>query len=693
MGSRDQPSHERAVTGRYLPGLDGLRALAIAGVFAYHLGYRWASGGYLGVDLFFVLSGYLITSLLVEERLSLGAIRFGHFWGRRARRLLPGLLVMLVAVVIFVNLSSGGLPIDWARLREEGIATIGYVANWQLLFSHQSYFDRFAVQSPLQHTWSLAIEEQFYLVWPLAIAVLMRLGRGRFGWRHSGLVVTLGGAALSASWMAWLWAHHVGANRLYYGTDTRAFDLLLGAALAIVTAGRPQPSAAARRLLHVGSVASLCLLGAAWATAGLPNGLPRPWMFEGGMALCALAGTAVVADVRLFERGYLAKVLSLGPVRYVGKISYGLYLWHWPVIVELTASRTHTSGLALTALRVGVAGVLAAASFHLIESPIRRGWLLAASRRVRAALVPASMLVTGIVVVIATVPPPVATASVGRTVRASRTAQQTIPGQGHVIGKGIYLGFRPSPSHRLRILVLGDSVMLSEAPAIEALFDSTHQVVVSNHSQWGFGLTTLKGWPAQVSSWIAQAHPDLVVAMWSWDNTAVAAHPRAYIKVIERFVRLVTRPGDGVQGLIFQQFPAPGPDNIKTTSQPDYPAKVASLIAGFDRLAISLTSRFPGKVMYLPLGQAVLLKGRFATWLPPEGNPAAPRSAWLRVRQVDNVHFCPAGAARYAAALMADIGPLFHLGLASPGWLEGSWTHNYLAYRFPDAGVCPNDHP
>ena len=377
MNGEGAQSPEVPLTGRYLPGLDGLRALAIAGVIAYHLGYGWASGGYLGVDLFFVLSGFLITTLLVEEWLSAGTVKLARFWGRRARRLLPALLLMVVTVVVFVATQSGGLPIDWAGLRGQALATVGYVANWQLLFTHQSYFVQFDVASPLKHTWSLAIEEQFYLVWPLVILGLMRLlskMRRTSQWRTAGLTLTIAGAVASAGWMAILWLNGASVDRVYYGTDTRAFDLLAGATLAMITVGRPQPSAGVRRRLHVAAFGALGVLAVCWVTAGQPNGLPRPWMFEGGMALCALAGALVVADVRCAEPGPLSSFLSLRPIRYVGKISYGLYLWHWPVIVELTSARTHETGVTLNALRVAVTLAIAVASYHLVEQPIRRGW-------------------------------------------------------------------------------------------------------------------------------------------------------------------------------------------------------------------------------------------------------------------------------------------------------------------------------
>jgi hypothetical protein len=299
------------------------------------------------------------------------------------------------------------------------------------------------------------------------------------------------------------------------------------------------------------------------------------------------------------------------------------------------------------------------------------------------------MAATAIVVLVGTVPPAVATASAGKVVNTT----SSVPGAGGIAGAPIVLGRQVTERHPLRILILGDSVMLSEAPAIEALFDSTKEVVVDNKSEWGFGLTNVKDWATVVPQWIAQARPDIVLCMWSWDNAFFAAHPATYRAELESLIRTMLKPGDGVKGIVFQQFPAAGPNQVLTESAPDYDARVSALINGFDALTDSLTRQFPGQLLYLPIGSSVLLNGKFATWLPPEGQPDAPASAWIRVRQVDDVHFCPAGAARYAAALLADIGPMFKLGKPSPDWSTGPWTDNYLAYRYPSTGDCPDDHP
>ncbi len=278
-----------AVTGRHLPALNGLRGAAVIGVVAYHLQLGWAKGGYLGVDLFFVLSGFLITTLLLEEWVGTGRIGLAAFWGRRARRLLPALFLVVAALALYLvcNALFGGPGanglIDLSGLRGDAIATLLYVNNWHLIYAHQSYFAQFSTPSPLQHTWSLAIEEQFYLVWPLVLLLLLRLARR--GWRHVGVVVTVVLGVGSSVLMAALFHPGVDPSRIYYGTDTRLFDLMAGATIAFLAASRPQPSARARRILHMVGPAAAVVLAVFWVRAGTSGGLPTDFMFEGGGAV------------------------------------------------------------------------------------------------------------------------------------------------------------------------------------------------------------------------------------------------------------------------------------------------------------------------------------------------------------------------------------------------------------------------
>ncbi len=275
-----------AVTGRHLPALNGLRALAVIGVVAYHLQLGWASGGYLGVDLFFVLSGFLITTLLLEEWVGSGRISLARLLGTTgpavAARPLPRrgrARPLRRRQRLFGGPGANGL-IDLPGLRGDAISTLLYVNNWHAIFAHQSYFAQFSTPSPLQHTWSLAIEEQFYLVWPLVLLLLLHVARRR--WRATGVVLTVTLGVLSSILMAVLFNPGTDPSRVYFGTDTRLFDLMAGATVAFIAASRPQPNPRARGTLHVVGPVAAVVLGVFWVRAGTAGGLPTNFMFEGG---------------------------------------------------------------------------------------------------------------------------------------------------------------------------------------------------------------------------------------------------------------------------------------------------------------------------------------------------------------------------------------------------------------------------
>ena len=335
---------------RYFPALDGLRALAVAGVICYHGSLPWAGGGFLGVDAFFVLSGFLITTLLLREWRSSGdpaardpggRIDLKGFWTRRARRLLPALLLVLGAVALYAAIVAA--PDELRTIRGDGIASLFYVANWRFILSGQSYFAQFGAPSPLRHFWSLAIEEQFYLLWPLMVFGILRWRRGSV---RSLAVFSVVAATASAVLMWILYTPGQDPSRVYYGTDTRASSLLVGALLAMLMLRRPTVEhRGARWTLHAAAIGAAALLGYWWSTATEHS----DWLYRGGFVIAAVLVAVVIASVTQPNRGPLGRALSVKPLRFIGMISYGLYLWHWPVFIALSPTRVPFDGTSCSA--------------------------------------------------------------------------------------------------------------------------------------------------------------------------------------------------------------------------------------------------------------------------------------------------------------------------------------------------------
>ncbi|HET6379509.1 MAG TPA: acyltransferase family protein [candidate division Zixibacteria bacterium] len=433
----------------YRPFLDGLRAIAVGGVIAYHLDERLLPGGFLGVDLFFVLSGYLITTLLITEHARRGRIDLFGFWSRRVRRLLPALLLVLVAVAIGVAVAGDEVATEAAR--GDMLATLFYVANWRFIATDESYFAAFAAPSPVRHAWSLAIEEQFYLAWPLVVGLVL----GRFGLRSLlGVVVFLGTASVAALWL--LFGSAADPSRAYYGTDARIYQLLVGAALAVGLSGGWRS-----RILHRARPATIPALAVILAQMVFLTDEATIYYHGGGLAF-ALATAVLIGGLE--GGGRLGRLLSLRPLVAIGLISYGLYLWHWPVILAVNELLGATSALGPAAVAVAVTLILSTASYVLVERPIRRDarigrWELRPRRLL--AVVPAASASVAVVIVLATggarlpdwaTPPGVAVSS--RAPLAGATPRAPVMPSGDVDARLIGL--------------VGDSVMVSAVPALQA---------------------------------------------------------------------------------------------------------------------------------------------------------------------------------------------------------------------------------
>jgi len=465
--------------------------------------------------------------------------------------------------------------------------------------------------------------------------------------------------------------------------------------VAFIAAARPQPNPRARRTLHIIGPVAAVALGVFWVTAGTPGGLPTNFMFEGGFLLCAGLAALVVADARLVEPGPFSRVLAWRPLHFIGTISYGIYLWHWPVIVYLNGPRTGLSAWPLDLLRIAVTLAISTASYYLVERPIRhahlRGW-------VRWWGAPMAGVVTAVVIVVATIPAVADPSRVVGTTHLNTAVGRSAPGAGGDAGqRPIRLTSTPSSADPLRVLVLGDSVMHDASFGIAAALQATGEVTVATRTIDGFGLTTATNWPTSIPALIRQTRAQLIVASWSWDQygptTPNALHqPAQYTRLLRQAVSTMLTPGNGVEGVVFTEFPQSGPIPASNQAfQTAYNKERWDGVVAWNEIARKMAVYFPGQVMYFPLAGSILLNGRYSAWLPPEGNPDAPSQQWIRVRKLDKVHLCPEGSARYANALLTDMTAVFGLAPAAGDWSQGRWASD------PDfndpPGACPDDHP
>ncbi|HET6874204.1 MAG TPA: acyltransferase [Acidimicrobiales bacterium] len=672
------PTAERVGPRGHWPQLDGVRAVAIAVVVAYHLGNL--SGGWIGVDVFFVLSGYLITWILLSDGDPIGKLKW--FWGRRLRRLLPA--VVLLVLVVAVYSWAGGPGVVPAQVRAPALATLFYTANWQQIVGGHSYFARYAMPSPFQHTWSLAIEEQYYLLWPLLLGVLLILSRGPSHGRprRPVMMATAALAAGSAAWMG-LAAHMFDPNRAYLGTDTRAWELLVGGLAAMVwppghRVGTRSGGAPARW-------PSLAVLaGAGGVAAGVATaGGPPAWIWDGGLVAIALAAVALIVGAVHAPRHVLCRLLASRPLVWLGLISYSLYLWHWPTIVLMTTDTTGLSGAALLAARLAAMLSASCASYYLVERPLRTlDWRGLAGRLhvPEPAFAFAGVAAAAALIAAGTVGPHAAPSGrVGSQHFSGPTAEERL----------MRLDLQATtPARPYRVWILGDSVMFDSAPGVQAALESTGEArVVVNSAFPGWSPMRDKSWAADAVKTIATYHPQIVMGTWSWDAPQAAADPAGYEGYLEQMIGMLLTPGNGVQAVVLFQFPQAGPASTVSGS--------AATIAAWDRqtheqwawdtAAKRATAAFPGRALYLTTDRAFAPGGRFYTWLP------TPDGSWLRARKLDNAHMCPYGAAMFGALATGDLSYYLRLPPMGRGWENAAWTRDGR-YNDPP-GACPDDHP
>ncbi len=311
-------TRESSTSIRHLPALDGLRGLALLGVLFFHAGRR-AARRIPGRRSVLRFVGFLITSLLLAEHRATGRIALKPFWIRRARRLFPALLSLMPAIAMYGRFFAK--PSELASLRSDALATLGYVANWRAIFAHKSYWELFTAPSPLEHTWSLSIEEQFYVVWPLTVALVLRKLSSRFL-----LVITLILSGLSMAAMVLLYDPER-TSRVYLGTDTRAASILFGAALAILVTARTTSTDlpfAKSTVWILDGLGLLSLAGLGYAWVKLTG--DTPLLYRGGFWLTEMASLVLILCAISGSRSLIARLLSFKPLRWVGTISYGLYL-------------------------------------------------------------------------------------------------------------------------------------------------------------------------------------------------------------------------------------------------------------------------------------------------------------------------------------------------------------------------------
>ena len=675
-----------SATGRErVSALDGLRAFALLIIMGYHFGVGRFQGGFFSLDIFYVLSGYLITGLLLGEWARSARIKLGAFWARRARRLLPALAVLLVVITLVVRFTyPAGL---YPNLRMADLSALFYFSNWWQIAASGNYFVATGAISPLTHTWSLAVEEQFYLVWPLVVLAVLHVGRkltpGAGGGASSGaengaesgadsgfgrgiellLGISVVGVVASAVEMAWL--YHPGANitRLYFGTDTHAQSILVGSVLACIltlvqrrrglTGMAPTASSRPARIALTvlglaGAVATLVLTATLSGTS--------PIAYQGGFLVSALSAAALITGAVCVAGGPIARVLSVRPMVWMGTVSYGAYLWHFPVFIELDSARSGLGGLGLLAARVLVTFALAAASYYLVERPVMEGVFWRSVKAAGPALV--AMAVTVVVVVAATVVPATAAVTIKTADAIPAGERQALDATG---------AFTTDP---IRFLLVGDSLAVTTGLGLVRGSVVNYGVRVINKGVLGCDLdnldaissgqhdipeSTCRHWKTLWAAEVRALHPEVVgLLAGRWDITDHLLHGQvvsidqpAWNRHLEdemnQVVAVLSAEGAKVV-LLTMPYIAP-PQEAPDGSV--YPENRKSRVDEYNQILRRVAARHPGEVRVIDLNAVLDPKGQFQTVV--DG---------VTVRWADGIHVTKAGGQWIQPAVLPVVAQL-----------------------------------
>jgi peptidoglycan/LPS O-acetylase OafA/YrhL len=728
----------------HIKGLDGIRALSVLAIIAFHTGLNSVPGGFYGVDSFFVLSGFLITSLLVREWSGTGTIRLRRFWAGRARRLLPALFLLIAVIGIVLAVVPAVLATP--NILGDALSTMFYVSNWYSIHNGVTYFSLSTQPSPLLHTWSLAIEEQFYLVWPLVVLGVLKLGTSRRrrasrrpaeqhavdvlgggqlllvgpapvdddpAWTrrrrlHVLFVVAILGSLGSAILMAIL-APNGYTTRAYYGTDTRAQALLVGAAIAIGLTLWKDGSARRwfTRFTGVLALAAVAGTAALWATTSETS----TFAFSGGFMVASLAAGAVVLGCATAPRSLVVWLLELPPLPQWGRISYGVYLWYWPVLLVMTGQRLHWGVYPLFLARVGVTVAIAALSYDLVEMPVRRGalkrWRSWVAAPIGAALAISAVFVSTLVPVGAaelqgsqlavtgptstttsTVAPSGAAATPGAP--APTTTTTTVPS---------YLSpalpptpTTSSPSKPVKVLLVGDSIAGTLGVGL-ALQARQYDVQIANEGTPGCSLsmqtqikvlfyTVAPDAPCDVGKnpdslfetwrkWVDAYNPDVVVYLargetfdqevgGQWQNIGQARFDGYLVDRYRQAVSVLGSKGASVV-LLTSPYYDSGTSPAGTPWPEDAPGRVTTDNATMRQVATTTTAGSDGSRVYVFDLNAVV----------SPGHAFSPTVDQINVRCTDGVHFTQSGGIYVGQRLAPELAALGQAHAdASPG---GGW--------------------